>query len=229
VHSRVHAKFAEPGHSRIAMDAEAARAYGNNPPAAAETEPDPPAAVEAEPDSSAAAEAKPVHGTTEQATEANSTEAPAPSEHAEANSMSDEAAGPKGGDVSAAALAQPEVVRDSRALPVTPPLSPRWRAPTLAASAEDKVAGHALPAAPDGDASKATSAEHVVADSIFSKLAGPNRETISLAEIADYLVAQEVPLDKVVKICQQLDTNADEGIDRAEWRAGFAAGMVRGS
>lgn len=69
--------------------------------------------------------------------------------------------------------------------------------------------------------------EHLMADAIFSKLVGPHTTTISPGVLADYLINRDdMTLATVQSILAALDTNGDGSIDRQEWRAGFAAGIV---
>lgn len=71
------------------------------------------------------------------------------------------------------------------------------------------------------------SKEHVVADSVFSKVAGAGAGSVSLTRLSDYLIGRgDMPLDKVQALFNQLDTNGDGTVDRQEWRAGFTAGLV---
>ena len=69
--------------------------------------------------------------------------------------------------------------------------------------------------------------EHVVADSVFSIVAGKGADTISLSALSDWLIERgDTPLDKVQELFNSLDTDSNGSIDRQEWRAGFTAGLL---
>ena len=69
--------------------------------------------------------------------------------------------------------------------------------------------------------------EHVVADSVFSIVAGPRADSISIAALSNWLIQRgDTPLDKIQALFNTMGTNSDGIIDREEWRAAFTAGLV---
>merc|ERR1719231_1999028 len=77
------------------------------------------------------------------------------------------------------------------------------------------------------EAQKGLTPEEVVADSIFSQVAGRFSATISRTELTDYLVKRgDIPLPKIPEIFAAVDTDGSGSIDRKEWRAGFFKGLV---
>ena len=72
-----------------------------------------------------------------------------------------------------------------------------------------------------------TPTEHLVADAIFRKLAGPTANAVELSVVVDYLVDRgDMKLEVVQDIVSKLDANSDGSIDRDEWRIGFSAGLL---
>jgi hypothetical protein len=69
--------------------------------------------------------------------------------------------------------------------------------------------------------------EHVVADSVFSIVAGKGADAISLSALSEWLIERgETPLDKVQELFNALDTDGNGSVDRQEWRVGFTAGIL---
>jgi hypothetical protein len=69
--------------------------------------------------------------------------------------------------------------------------------------------------------------EHVVADSVFSIVAGPRADSISIAALSKWLIQRgDTPLDKIQALFNAMDTDGNGSIDRQEWRVGFTAGLV---
>ena len=69
--------------------------------------------------------------------------------------------------------------------------------------------------------------EHVVADSVFSIVAGPRADSISIAALSNWLIQRgDTPLDKIQALFNAMDTDGDGSIGRQEWRVGFTAGLV---
>ena len=70
--------------------------------------------------------------------------------------------------------------------------------------------------------------EHVVADSVFSIVAGPRADSISIAALSKWLIQRgDIPLDKIQALFSAMDTDGNGSIDRQEWRVGFTAGLVQ--
>ena len=70
--------------------------------------------------------------------------------------------------------------------------------------------------------------EHLVADSVFSIVAGPSADSISVAALSKWLVQRgDFPIDKIQALFNALDTDGNGSIDRQEWRVGFTAGLVQ--
>ena len=77
------------------------------------------------------------------------------------------------------------------------------------------------------DVNPVSSAEQVLADAVFDKVAGAKASSIDLKALSKYLVDRgDVPLDDLAGIFKAIDTNNDGHVDREEWRIGFTAGLL---
>ena len=68
----------------------------------------------------------------------------------------------------------------------------------------------------------------MVADSVFSIVAGPRADSISIDALSMWLIQRgDTPLDKIQALFNAMDTDGNGSIDRQEWRVGFTAGLVQ--